>query len=84
MNHRALTYQELQAAILARMSATRARLLAGNAVNAAGSSLTKKSSSTVGLLKALVNAPHVVLLLALCIGGLMFVPRRNKGPKTKS
>jgi hypothetical protein len=85
MKHNARSYSEAQAAILRRMEASRAALLAANAV--AARTLTsdgRASSSPASIIAALVKAPNVTLLLAVCIGGIVLGPGRTLGVVSRS
>lgn len=72
--------KEAQAAILLRMADTRAALLAANhappslpVVHGQG----RSQAATV--MSALADAPRVTLVLALCVGAIVFGPRRTVG-----
>jgi hypothetical protein len=80
MTHNAQSYREAQAGILRRMEASRAALLAANCRAARSFTSDGKASASPGnIIAALVEAPNVALLLAVCIGGIVLGPRRTLG-----
>lgn len=77
MNHGALTHEEARAAILYRMEASRAALLAANALSAQDARQRRSVlTGPVGVVTALGATPRVGLLLALCVAAIAFGPRR--------
>ena len=72
--------REIETAILTRMADSRATLLAANRTSSAIPAIRKQwrlpANSLIG---ALADAPHVALLLALCVGAIVIGPRRTIG-----
>jgi hypothetical protein len=77
MNRAATTSSDEHAALLLRMSQSRDALREANAIalipRRQRNSVVK---SATGAAVALANAPHVTLVLALCVGALTFGPSR--------
>ncbi|MBB5459555.1 hypothetical protein [Paraburkholderia sp. Cpub6] len=63
--------------ILERMGASRAALVAANQTAALPAVRAASRSSAGNVLASLAEAPHVALLLALVIGGVVLGPRRT-------
>ncbi|MBB5445834.1 MULTISPECIES: hypothetical protein [unclassified Paraburkholderia] len=63
--------------ILERMEASRAALLVANRTAALPALRAASRSSAGNVLASLAEAPHVALLLALVIGGIVLGPRRT-------
>lgn len=77
---RAIDNKEAQAAILLRMADTRAALLAANnAPPALPVAQGQMRTQATALMSALAEAPRVTLVLALCVGAVVFGPRRTIG-----
>lgn len=77
MNQRAMTGNDEHAALLLRMSQSRDALREANAIALIPRRQRQSVvTSATGAAVALANAPHVTLLLALCVGALTFGPSR--------
>jgi hypothetical protein len=76
--NRALTCEEAETAILARMAASRVALLEANStptdVSVARRQTRLSAASVVG---AMTEAPRVTVLLAICVGVIVLGPRRT-------
>jgi hypothetical protein len=76
--NRVPTNRDFEAAILLRMAASRAALLAANrAAPSVPAVHGQTRSPAVGLLASLADAPRVTLLLAFCVGAIVLGPRRT-------
>ena len=74
---RAPANRDAEAAILLRMAESRAALLAANSTPpSVPAAHGQTRSSAVGLIASLADAPHVTLLLALCVGAIVLGPGR--------
>ncbi|WNC95450.1 hypothetical protein RI103_37780 (plasmid) [Paraburkholderia sp. FT54] len=72
--------REIETAILTRMADSRATLLAANRTSSAVPAIRKQWRLPANsLIDALADAPHVALLLALCVGAIVIGPRRTIG-----
>jgi hypothetical protein len=72
--------KEIETAVLIRMADSRATLLAANQASSLVSGTKNHSGlSVVRVIAALADAPHVVLLLTLCVGAIVLGPRRTIG-----
>ncbi|KAA1007680.1 hypothetical protein FVF58_23450 [Paraburkholderia panacisoli] len=83
--NRALTCKEAEAAILARMAASRVALLEANStptdVSVARRQIRLPAASFVG---AMTQAPRVTAVLALCVGAIILGPRRTVAIASRS
>jgi hypothetical protein len=76
---------EAETAILLRMAASRAALLAANsALRSVPAVPGQTRAPAVGLIASLATAPRVTLLVALCIGAIVLGPRRTIGIASRS
>ena len=83
MNHR--TPNEAETAILLRMAASRAALLAANSAPPSVPAVPGQIRSPVtSFIASLKDAPRVTLLLALCVGAIVLGPRRATGIASRS
>ncbi|MFL9960288.1 hypothetical protein PQR02_03935 [Paraburkholderia sediminicola] len=76
--NRVMTCKEAEAAILARMAASRVALLEANStptdVSVARRQTRLPAATFVG---AMAEAPRVTVVLALCVGAIILGPRRT-------
>ena len=84
MNDGSPIAKDAESAILIRMATSRTALLAANnaAASAPESHGIRRSAATV--VASLADAPHVTLLMALCVGGIILGPRRTIGIVSRS
>lgn len=77
MEQRAMSRRDAQAALLLRMSQSRDALREANAIALIQRRQRGRlATSATGAALALANAPHVMFVLALCVGTLTFCPSR--------
>lgn len=77
MNHGSLSHADARAVILLRMEVSREALLATRALPAQDSGRRRGAlTGAVSVASAFGAAPHVGLLLALCVAAVAFGPRR--------
>ncbi|MGF6967121.1 hypothetical protein OKW43_004149 [Paraburkholderia sp. WC7.3g] len=77
MNQSDHTHELARVTILERMEASRTALVLANQTAALPAARGALRSSASTVLASLVEAPHVALLLALVIGGIVLGPRRT-------
>jgi hypothetical protein len=84
MNH-APGDDETETAILLRMAASRAALLAANSTPPSVPAVHgQMRSPAAGLIASLADAPRVTLLLALCVSAIVLGPGRTIGIASRS
>jgi|1186.fasta_scaffold1206579_2 hypothetical protein len=75
--NRAPFRDEAEAAILARMAASRAALLEANRTTAGVSAARRQTSLPATFVSAIAETPRVATLLALGVGAIILGPRRT-------
>lgn len=81
----ASTDREAETAILLRMAASRAALLAANSTPSSVPAVHGRTRSpAVDVIASLADAPRVTLLVALCVGAIVLGPRRTIGIASRS
>lgn len=75
--NRAPIHEEAEAAILARMAASRAALLEANSPPTGVSVARRQTSLPATFVSAIAETPRVATLLALCVGAIILGPRRT-------
>ena len=75
--NRAPFREEAEAAILARMAASRAALLEANSPPPGVSVVRRQTSLPATFVSAIAETPRVATLLALCVGAIILGPRRT-------
>lgn len=77
MNQPHQAHELARVMILERMEASRTALVAANHTAALPAPRAASRSSVSNVLASLAEAPHVALLLALVVGGIVLGPRRT-------
>lgn len=78
--NRVLSHQESEAAILARMQASRVELLSANTLVDVASATRSRAGARLpvgNIVTALAETPRVALLLAFCVGTVVLGPKRT-------